>query len=74
MLELRVLLQVGDRGHDLRHAGLVVGAEKRRAVGRDDVVADLLLQQRQLVGIEHDARVAGQLDPAAVVVVLNLTD
>ena len=40
--ELRIALQVRDRGHDLRDTGLVVGAEQRRAVGRDDVVADLL--------------------------------
>ena len=37
---LRRLAEVGDGRHDLRHAGLVVGAEQRRAVARDDVVAD----------------------------------
>ena len=41
--------QVGDRGHDLGDAGLVVGAEERRAVGRDDVVADALSEQLALV-------------------------
>ena len=34
--------QVLGGGHDLGHAGLVVGAEQRRARGGDDVVADLL--------------------------------
>ena len=28
--------------HDLGKSGLVVGAEQRRAIGRDDVVADLV--------------------------------
>jgi hypothetical protein len=32
-------VQVGDRSHDLRDAGLVVGAQQRVAGGRDDVVA-----------------------------------
>ena len=35
-----VAREVGDRGHDLRDPGLVVGAEERRPVARDDVVAD----------------------------------
>ena len=59
MLELRIPLEVRDGGHDLRDAGLVVGAEQRRTVGRDDVVADLLLQQRQLLGVEHDVESPG---------------
>ena len=59
-------LQVRDRGHDLGNAGLVVGAEQRRPVGGDDVVADLPLQQRQLRRVEDDA-LAGELDRAAVV-------
>ena len=32
VLELGMAFEVGDRGHDLGHAGLVVGAEQRRAV------------------------------------------
>ena len=72
VLEVGVPLQIRDGGHDLRDTRLVVCAEKRRAVGRDDVVAELLLQQRQLLGIEHDARVAGQLDHAAVVAFVHL--
>ena len=72
VLELGMALQICDRGHDLRHAGLVVGAEQRRPVGGDDVVADLLLQQRQLLGVEDDARVARELDRAAVVALVHL--
>ena len=36
----------------------------------DDVVADLLLQERQLLRVEHDAP-GGQLDHAAVVAVVH---
>ena len=50
VLELGMPFQIGDRGHDLRHTGLVVGAEQRRPVGGDDVVTDLPLQQRELFG------------------------
>ncbi len=38
--------------HDLGDAGLVVGAEQRGAVGRDDVVADLVGQRRVLGGAD----------------------
>src|SRR6266540_3607700 len=38
---LGVRHQIGRGRHDLGDAGLVVGAEQRRARGRDDVVADL---------------------------------
>ena len=41
--------KIRDRRHDLRHAGLVVGSEERRAVTRDDVVADPR-RERGLVG------------------------
>jgi hypothetical protein len=40
VLDLRVADEIGDRGHDLGHARLVVGAEEGRPVRRDDVVAD----------------------------------
>ena len=45
--------ELGDRGHDLGDAGLVVGAEERRPVGGDDVVADPLGEQRARRGREH---------------------
>ena len=45
--------ELGDRGHDLGDAGLVVGAEQRRPVGGDDVVADALGEERARRGREH---------------------
>ena len=63
--------EVGDRGHDLGDARLVVGAEQRRAVARDDVVADARREVRQLGRVEHLARVAGQHDRAARVGVVD---
>ena len=65
-------LQVRDRGHDLGDTGLVVRPEQGRPVRGDEVVADLSLEQRQLIGVEHDARVTGELDPAAVVAAVHL--
>ena len=63
VLDLRVLKQEMRRIHDLGEAGLVVGAEQRGAVGRDDVVADLVGQARDdrrtritCVGIARAAR------------------
>jgi hypothetical protein len=34
--------EIGDRRHDLRDAGLVVRPEERRAVGRDQLVPDVV--------------------------------
>ena len=48
--------ELGDRGHDLGDAGLVVGAEQRRPVGGDDVVPDPLGEQRARRGREPGAR------------------
>ena len=59
--ELRVRGQVRDRGHDLGHAGLVVGAQQRVAARGDDVVADLPGQHRHVLRVEHRAA-ARQLD------------
>ena len=42
--------EIGDRGHDLRDAGLVVGAEQRRAVAGDDVVPDPRGECRERLG------------------------
>ncbi len=58
--------EVGDGRHDLRHSGLVVRPEERRAVARDDVVADALGERGELRGIEDLAGIAGQLDQRAV--------
>ena len=68
--QLRVRGQVGDRGHDLGDAGLVVGTEQRVAAGGDDVVAALVEQLRHRRRIEPGA-VARQLDHAAVVVAVD---
>ena len=63
--------EVRDRRHDLRHAGLVVGSEERRAVTRDDVVPDPR-RERGLVGrIEDLARIARQHDRLAGVVLVH---
>ena len=58
--------QVRDRGHDLGDAGLVVGAEERRAVARHDVVADPRGELRKLRRVEHLPAVARELDRRAV--------
>ena len=42
VLDLRIVDQEMRRIHDFGEAGLVVGAQQRGAVGRDDVVADLV--------------------------------
>ena len=55
-------------GHDFGDARLVVGAEQRRAVGRDDIVADLV-GELGIVGDPDDlCGVSGQVDVAALVV------
>ena len=56
--------QVGDRGHDLGDAGLVVGAQQRVAAGGHDVVALLARQLGHVRRVEHRV-VARQLDRAA---------
>jgi hypothetical protein len=62
--QLGVRGQVGDRGHDLRDAGLVVGAQQRVAARGHDVVALLAGQLGHRRGIEHRV-VARELDGAA---------
>ncbi len=44
--------------HDLGNAGLVVGTQERRAIGGDDVVADLVEQHRMLADANDLLRVA----------------
>ena len=63
--------EIGDGGDDLGDPGLVVCAEQRGAVARDDVVPHPRRQVRQLVRIEHLARIAGQPDRAARVRVVE---
>ena len=59
--------EIGDRGHDLGDARLVVGAEQRHAVGRDQLVADVRLELRRVLGPDHLRRVGGQDDRTALV-------
>ena len=60
------------RVHDLGDARLVIGAQQRRAVAGDDVVADLV-PQRGIFGDADDLRgIAGQHDVAALIVAHDL--
>ena len=68
VLDLGMSLQVGHRGDDLGDAGLVVGAEKRRAVGHDQVVAQIVHQLGEVLGIERDALLGVERDGRAVIV------
>lgn len=55
-------------GHDFRQPRLVVGAEQGRAVGGDDVVADLVFQLGMLGDADHPAWIAGKQDiPARII-------
>ena len=49
-----------DGGHDLRHARLVIGAEEGRAVGRDQLVPDVV---RELGRLLRADRLAGVAEP-----------
>src|SRR5579884_292623 len=56
--DLRLRGEMGDRGHDLGHAGLVVGSEQRRPVGRDQLVPDVVRELRRLLRADRLTRVA----------------
>ena len=58
--------EIRGRGHDLRDARLVVRAEQRRAVRRDELVADVVLELRRLGRADHLPGVA-ERDVAALV-------
>ena len=68
VLDLRIVDQEICGIHDLGEAGLVVGAEQRGAVGRDDVVADLVGQRGLLGGADHLCWIRRQHDIAATVI------
>ena len=72
VLDLRVLNQELRRIHDLGEARLVVGAEQRGAVGRDDVVADLVGERGMVGGADHLRGIGRQHDVAAVIVSYDL--
>jgi len=61
--EVGVRVQVRDCGDDLRDAGLVVGAEERRAVGRDQLVAGVVLELGRLVRADHLAESPSTISP-----------
>ncbi len=66
--DIRIVDEDLGRGHDLSQSRLVVGAEQCRSIGRDDVVADLVLQFRMIADADHPARVAGKIDiPAGII-------
>ncbi|MEZ5865542.1 MAG: hypothetical protein R3D25_16290 [Geminicoccaceae bacterium] len=65
--DVRVRHQMLRHGHDDRDAGLVVGAEQRRAAGRDNVVADPGREIGQGRRRQHHRRVVRQDDVAALV-------
>ena len=58
--------------HDFGEPRLVVGPEQRRAVGRDDVVADLLCQRRMLCRADHLGGISRQHDVAATIILDDL--
>ena len=72
--QLRVGGEVGDRGHDLGHARLVVGAEQRVAARGDDVVPDGVAQLGHPLRVEHGAAARQRDDPAVVVAVHERLD
>ena len=69
--DLGVREQVAGDGHHDGDAGLVVGAEQRRAAGGDDVVADLSGQVGRLLGRQHKVGRVGEADRAAVVAAVH---
>ena len=72
MLEFGMGHDVLHRVHDLRHAGLVVGAEERRAVGRDERLAHIMEHFRELGRLQRQARHAGKGDLPAIIVFHDL--
>ena len=63
-----ILNQEPRRIHDLGEAGLVVGPQQRGAVGRDDVVADLVGERGMVGGADHLGGIGRQHDVAALVI------
>ncbi len=65
MLDFRVVYEPFEGRHDFGEPRLVVGSEKRTAVGDDDAVARVFRQIRVIGGVEHSFR--GEFDGFAVV-------
>src|SRR5260221_1411780 len=68
VLDLRIVDQEMRRIHDLGDAGLVVGAEQRRVVRRDDVDADLNAERGMVLDADNLHRVARQHNVAATII------
>ena len=71
VFDLRVLHQRIDHRHDLSAAGFIVGTKQRRAVGRDDVVADQLFEDRILCDGDDLRWILRQHDVAALIILVN---
>ena len=56
--DIRIVDQELCGRHDLGKPGLVVGAEQRRAIGGDDVVANLVKQRRIFTDANKPLRIA----------------
>src|ERR1700748_83799 len=72
VLHLRIPDQELRGIHDLGDAGFVVGAEQRRAVGGDDVVADLVVELGIVGDADHLGGIGGQGDIAAAILPYDL--
>ena len=69
--DLRMRDEMGGRRHDLGDAGLVVGAEQRRARRGDDVVADLVCERGTVGQPQHGRRIVGQHEIAPIVAAVD---
>ena len=71
MLYLRVRQKMFRHGHNLCDARLIVGAEQRRAIRHDEVLAPQLRQEREIRLLHHDLLLFVQDDISAVVILHN---
>ena len=72
VLDLGVVDQKLRGIHDLGEARLVVGAQQSGAVGRDDVVTDLVRERRVLGGADDLRGIGRQHDVAAAIILHDL--
>ena len=70
MFYFGMLSQIIDSVENFCNAGFVVSAQQRRPVAGDDVMTNLFLQIRVLLGADYDARVAKN-NVTALVVLMN---
>ena len=72
MLDFGMPDEILDRIHDLRDAGLVVGAEQGRAVRRDEGLPFMVQQFREFGRFEIQARYAPEGNVATVIILDDL--